>query len=160
MITDKKQVIENNQSFFQQLPYSESSDFIIEDYDVENDNVYLLRAPISYFKTDVLIVDAITGGCGPGDFGDEFVPDTLWGLSVTMACRIHDWTFQVWNDDKSFKVANDLFLKNMYSIIKQHGGFRWLQALRRMRARKYHYFVSNKRGKKSYKDNHLKYILD
>lgn len=39
------------------------------------------------------VIDEHTGGCGPGDFWDKLVPDTAWGESIFLACRIHDWMY-------------------------------------------------------------------
>ena len=145
-------IIAENQEFFKKLPFNSKYDACVFMYGKQ------LKAPFSFWQTNRDIVDAITGGCGPGGFGDKFVPDKIYGLSVTAACKVHDWTFGVWNDEESFNVANELFKENMYIIIKEHGGYKWLQWLRRRRAYKYYLAVA-KLGMSSYLDNHLKYIV-
>jgi hypothetical protein len=38
-------------------------------------------------------------GCGPGGIGDVFVPDSILGLDVSEACRIHDWYYRLWEGE-------------------------------------------------------------
>lgn len=150
----KEDVIKQNQEFFESLPFNAKDDHLV----TALIDGYEIRVPRSFVATDQELVDAITGGCGPGGFGDKFVPDTLYGLSITLACKVHDWTFGVWNDSYSFIIANDLFHINMLRIIKQHGGNRLIQWLRRRRAYKY-YLAVQKLGKSSYLDNHKEYLV-
>lgn len=55
------------------------------------DNTVLLIAPESYWCLDEKEKQKIIGGCGPGSFGDIFVPDTILGCQITEACKIHDY---------------------------------------------------------------------
>lgn len=62
-------------------------------------------------------------GCGPGKgIGDRIVPDHLLGLSIKIACSIHDhmYFWGVTKDDK--EMADRVFLQNMNRLIKAKGG--------------------------------------
>lgn len=116
---------------------------------------YELAAPLSFCIADEDLRNEITGGCGPGGVGDILVPDTLYFLSVRLACQIHDWCYGVWNDKKGFELSNNLFKNNMIRIIDQHGGNKLIKYLRKKRAYKYylavHYF-----GEPAFFDSYLK----
>lgn len=147
---------ENNQEFFKKLPFTYKNDPIVS---MKIDG-YILEVPKSFKESTQELISKVTGGCGPGYVGDWFVPDTMYFLKITPACKLHDWTFQVWNDKESFDVANDLFKRNLYAIIEQHGGWKIIQKLRKRRAGIYVKFVSGDLGYNSYIDNHLKYLMD
>lgn len=94
-----------------------------------------LYAPQAYWRMEPCVVDGITGGCGPGKFGDKFVPDTLWGLSVKPACRIHDFMYGLGGGVEEKNLADVTFLTNMMLIIKEKsktGLTRWLRMWRAM----------------------------
>ncbi|MCK5099015.1 MAG: hypothetical protein KAR45_12990 [Desulfobacteraceae bacterium] len=142
-----------NQEFFNKLPLNCKDDPIsIQEY-----KGYRLAAPKSFWDADQELRDAVVGGCGPGGSGDKLVPDTMYLLSVTAACAIHDWCFAIWNDKAGFKLANNLFKNNMLRIIDQRGGNNRIKCLRQKRAVKYfkgvHYL-----GEPSFFDSHLQYI--
>jgi len=72
-----------------------------------------LFAPQSYWDATPEEIEEYTGGCGPGKLGDYFVPDTLYGESIFLACQIHDWCYYV-----NEKYWGDLyFLMNMTILI-------------------------------------------
>lgn len=143
----------NNQEFFNSLPLSLENDPVI----MGNYKGYNLAAPVSFWVADQELRDSVAGGCGPGGIGDYFVPDTLYFLKVKPACKIHDWTYAVWNCKEGFELSNNIFKNNMLRIIQQHGGNKQLQCLRSRRAIKY-YKAVHYLGEPSYFDNHLKYI--
>lgn len=95
-----------------------------------------LVAPESYRKATHAERAAVCNGCGSKGLGGWIVPDTLYGLSISDACNVHDWCYAegVTHDDKL--AADRLFLDNMYRIIEAESvGF--LKPLRRLRARNY-----------------------
>ena len=107
-----------------------------------------LRAPQSFWEATELEVDAVTGGCGPGGVGDYLVPDTIWGLSIFLACRVHDWMYGECHKIESLseriiykKLADDWFLENI-NIIIETVGCRLLRPLRRRRAKTYFWAVA------------------
>ena len=58
-------------------------------------------------------------GCGPGGAGDKLVPDTMYGLDVSNACRIHDWYYRFYPENtKDYKPYPSLFAeKKMLSLL-------------------------------------------
>ena len=50
-----------------------------------------LYKPESYKRAQASEIDNVCNGCGSKGLGGWLVPDTLYGLSVTEACNIHDW---------------------------------------------------------------------
>jgi|AntDeeMinimDraft_6_1070357.scaffolds.fasta_scaffold13169_2 hypothetical protein len=141
------------EKFFNSLPINPEFDIISMGWY----NGYDLAAPRSFWNASQELRDAITGGCGPGGVGDYFVPDTIYGLDMKPACKIHDWTFVVWNNKAGFKKANNLFKNNMIRINKQNDGWKLLSKLRLKRIKKYygavHFF-----GEPSYFGSHLQYV--
>ena len=81
--------------------------------------------------------EKICNGCGSK--GGIDVPDTMYFLSVTEACDIHDF---MWHEAKALEdleYANEVFHSNMKIIIKR--GSWWLRGLRYSRAHKYYLAV-------------------
>ena len=79
---------------------------------------YNLLTPQSYLNASDEEVDEKTGGCGPGNIGDWFVPDTMYGESVFLACRIHDWMYGEGEDELDRRIADRTFLWNMTVLIQ------------------------------------------
>lgn len=103
----------------------------------------ILYAPNSYKELDPDKKSSICNGCGPqGKF--DFVPDTIWFLSIAEACNIHDYMYHIAEpiiEDK--KKADRVFLNNMLRIIEGRTKWRWLKILRRRRAYKYYLVVKH-----------------
>lgn len=80
-------------------------------------------------------------GCGPGGIGDWLVPDTIWGLSIKIACQIHDWYYRLSpGDTEEDRAAADRILyNNILRIVNAKGGN--LVSLRRLRAKTYYEMV-------------------
>lgn len=57
----------------------------------------------------------ICNGCGARDGID--VPDTIWGMSITRACNIHDWDYQLGKTTEAKDAADDRFRRNIQSLI-------------------------------------------
>lgn len=112
---------------------------------------YELAAPMSFWNASDELRNSLAGGCGPGGFGDYFVPDTIYGLSVKPACKIHDWCFAVWEDKAGFTLSNNIFKNNMIRINEQHKGPQWVKKLRLPRIKKY-YLAVHFFGEPSYYD--------
>ena len=102
-----------------------------------------LFAPQTYWNMTETARNEIAGGCGSGKVGDWLVPDTIYGLNVKKACRIHDVMYFLGTTNKDKKAADRVFLNNMLRIIK--GGTKWwlLRRLRILRA--YTYYKAVKR---------------
>lgn len=144
----------DNQVFFNSLPLNCKNDPI----SIGMLDGYNLAAPQSFWDADDELRNAIVGGCGPGGgIGDMLVPDRMWGLKVTAACKIHDWCFAGWNDKLGFELANDIFKNNLLRIIHQKKSCKFLKFLRKRRAIKY-YGAVQFFGETAFFDSHLQYI--
>jgi len=80
---------------------------------------FKLIAPLSFWNASEDEIDAKTGGCGPGNIGDWFVPDTLYGEPVFLACRVHDWMYGEGENKEDKKIADRCFLWNMTVLIQE-----------------------------------------
>ena len=82
-------------------------------------------------------------GCGPGGFGDFLVPDTVYGLSIRNACRIHDWGYRhALDNSEEDRAMHDRILKNnALRIVDNWTKYKWLRWLRYRRVQKYYIAV-------------------
>lgn len=78
-----------------------------------------LLVPQSYLDATEEEIDEKTGGCGPGNIGDWFVPDTMYGEPVYLACRIHDWMYGEGESKEDKKASDRVFLWNMTVLIQE-----------------------------------------
>ncbi len=99
----------------------------------------VLYAPKEYWETQDRT--AICNGCGTKGLGGILVPDTLYGLSVTDACNIHDWMYAYGRSAADKEEADRVFLNNMVRIVQGRTQWGWLKSLRLRRARKYYLAV-------------------
>lgn len=76
-----------------------------------------LIVPVTYRDADPDFIDKVTGGCGPGSWGDYFVPDTNLGESIFLACRIHDWMYREGTTAEDKWWADHFFLMNMNILV-------------------------------------------
>jgi len=90
-------------------------------------------------------------GCGPGGLGDWFVPDTMWGLSVRPACKIHDWDYRHGEgcSEEHRRECDERLRKNCLIIVDQFSKSEILRHLRHIRVNTYFYMV-HWFGKKAY----------
>jgi hypothetical protein len=90
--------------------------------------------------------------CGAGEgLGERIVPDTIWGLKISLACFVHDDMFE--RGEKTwahFHQSNSIFLKNIINIIHAYSKSRILKHLRLYRAVSY-YNAVDRFGKRSFK---------
>lgn len=93
-----------------------------------------LYAPISYWNAAQEERKAVCNGCGAK--GGIDVPDTMYGLSITQSCNIHDWMFKEGVTYADMMFANAMFLLNL--TIEIIAGSNWAtKPIRLMRATKY-----------------------
>lgn len=93
---------------------------------------FKILAPETYWNATEDEILAKTGGCGPGKIGDWFVPDTMYGESVFLACQVHDWMYGQGETLEDKKYADLTFLWNMTEIITGNDGALDLLRLRRV----------------------------
>ena len=82
-------------------------------------------------------------GCGPGGFFDYLVPDTIYLLSITDACAIHDWGYRHSPNASSAdrKEHDKILLNNSIRIIQYHTKYKSLYRLRMSRIKFYYNMV-------------------
>ncbi len=127
--------------FYKSLPVVAAFDSIV----IRSLDGYDLAAPESFwyylgFGNDL---SGVINGCGPRGLGDFLIPDTIYGLSVKPACKIHDWMFTIYNDEAGFKLANQVFLDNMIRINNSASKHELLKWIRMRRILKYYRAVSD-----------------
>lgn len=67
--------------------------------------------------------DYVCNGCGASDAFLDFVPDTIYGISVFESCRRHDWAYSVGGNTEAFNSANREFLNNLLTEVE--AGNKW-----------------------------------
>lgn len=96
---------------------------------------FILVVPTTFLKATPEEIEEKTGGCGPGEIGDWFVPDSIYGESIHLACRIHDWMYGEGKTKEDKKWSDIVFLINMTLLII--GGSNLLDVLRLRRVMTY-----------------------
>ena len=85
-------------------------------------------------------------GCGASKgLGDALVPDTMYGLSVRNACRIHDWYYGFWpyDTEEGRELADRVFRNNLLRIVRVKTANAILRFLRERRCITYYKAVRN-----------------
>lgn len=102
-----------------------------------------LYAPQSFLEAPAGLVRKVCNGCGSALSKFDFVPDTVWGLRISEACRIHDWMYFCGRGDAQKLEADVVFLGNLLRIIERAEGVvnRILRWPRRIRALTYYQAV-------------------
>jgi hypothetical protein len=71
------------------------------------------------------------------------VPETMWGLRVSLVCNIHDWTYQLCSTEEDEDLADCYFKSNLRRFIRSKSVDEpWLTKLRLARANVYFAVVS------------------
>ena len=99
-----------------------------------------LECPQSYLDATPAARAAICNGCGSAQAKFDFIPDTIYGMSIKYACWIHDWMYNFGRDLADKREADQTFLENMLTLIERdRTWYRWaLKSLMRRRALKYY----------------------
>jgi hypothetical protein len=79
----------------------------------------------------------ICNGCGAANSKFDFVPDSIYFLSIREACYRHDYAYHIGETEMDRLAADRQFLNNMFTIIEQQSNF-IMRPLRRRRALKYY----------------------
>lgn len=91
-----------------------------------------LEAPDEYHDADPEKIDDVVNGCGPESIS-FLVPNSILGVDISGACRVHDWEYYEGNRPR--KEVDARFLRNMMILVDARGGI--LRYIRRMVARWY-----------------------
>lgn len=70
--------------------------------------------------------------CGAGQgLGEALIPEKIWGLRISPACHIHDYSWEV-ADREEFTFTNFLFLANLLILIWHGSGMAmyWVRSYR------------------------------
>ena len=76
--------------------------------------------------------------CGAEDARFDYVPDTIFGLSIKMACCIHDDRYSRGGREADRILADMEFLSNMLTIINSHKKWYYTHWLARKRTMIYY----------------------
>jgi len=100
-----------------------------------------LYAPESFWRASARVRGVVSNGCGTSGWKGELVPETMYGLDVSLACDIHDWMYHEGETQEDKDQADRVFLNNLLRIIQHAAGPWLLRTLRRRRARTYYQAV-------------------
>ena len=87
--------------------------------------------------------------CGAENAMFDFVPDTIFGLSIVGACCRHDFRYQLGGTEYDKLLADREFLYNMLDIIRENDKWYYPTFLARHRAITYYHAV-RKHGNSSF----------
>ncbi|USN48495.1 MAG: hypothetical protein H6626_05230 [Pseudobdellovibrionaceae bacterium] len=74
-------------------------------------------APYSYWNNSSKSKQ--TNGCGSKGLIGDLVPDSLLGTNITKVCNIHDYMYSLGEVKEYRKIADQIFLKNMFIAINE-----------------------------------------
>lgn len=127
-------------------------------YTYDNANTYRLIDACNYYDleypkeleelSDEEIPYYWNGIGGEGCWYNDFIPDTVWGLDISLASGPHDIAYHVGETEEDRTKADEEFLRNMYKIIDKESTW----ALKWVRKRRvYKYYLSVRMfGKESF----------
>lgn len=107
-----------------------------------------LYCEYNYEATAEILRKKEVNGCGPGGWKFDLVPDTIYGLSVTDACNIHDWMYHFGKTIEDKDRADRSFLNNMVRLVNGRSADNWfvrniLKPMRLRRVKIYYEAVSH-----------------
>jgi hypothetical protein len=97
----------------------------------------ILDCPRSMAEADFEEIMLVTNGCGRDGLEGRLVPDSIWWLDISPACRVHDWMYGEVESLQDERDADSLLAKNLISLIQQKTDNKFLLWLRLHRAYKY-----------------------
>ncbi len=78
-----------------------------------------LVAPADYWELTEDQKKQIVNQCGPDGPLNSLVPNSLFGLDISDECDAHDWMFVQAKNSRELKEADDVFLMNMKSKVRE-----------------------------------------
>lgn len=79
-----------------------------------------------------------SNGCGAEVARFDFVPDTIYGVSIFETCRRHDWAYKVGKTNEDKEKADREFLNNMLRVVESVDSWWYPTMLARRRCLKYY----------------------
>ena len=108
---------------------------IIDTLQLVRDGV--LDADPRFLETPIDELLKICNGCGAAGAKIDFVPDTIWGLSVRPVCNLHDFDYHFGITISHKESGDRRMLNNNLRMIQAYSS-RMLRKLRRIRALTYY----------------------
>ena len=102
----------------------------------------VLYAPASFLATPFDDVYDTVNGCGAANSKFDFVPETIWGLYIGDACKIHDWMYEEGRTVEDKEEADRVFLNNILRLIDRDDKWYRPKFFLRLRARTYYVTVT------------------
>lgn len=104
----------------------------------------VLYAPASFLIPKVAELLKVINGCGAANSKFDFVPDTIYGLYIGAACKIHDWMYHEGRSIEDKEEADRVFFNNLLRIILRSKK-KWYRPkiLMRRRAKSYYKLVKS-----------------
>ena len=106
----------------------------------------MLFAPPGYWRMSPEHRADICNGCGTKGLCGYVIPDTIWFLSIKVACDIHDFMYATGLTAEDKIVADRVFLYNMQRLIAAGWQWKWLMRRRTNLAEIYYDFVVKRGG--------------
>lgn len=100
----------------------------------------------SYLKASPELRDAICNGCGPAAAKFDFVPDSMYGLSISEVCDIHDWDYHEGKTIEDKQLADRRMHNNLLRRINFEPSNFLIRWLRQRRAKLYYLAVKWRGG--------------
>jgi hypothetical protein len=97
----------------------------------------ILECPKTMAEADFDEIMIVTNGCGRAGFEGILVPDSIWWLDISPACRVHDWMYGEVESLQDERDADSLLAKYLIILIQQKTENKILLWLRLRRAYKY-----------------------
>ena len=88
-----------------------------------------------FLKLSEFAKSRICNGIGAASGITKNLPSTIWGLDCSVAGDIHDYDYYIGGTVTDRRIADLVFLHNLYIVIDE--GIWLLQGVRKMRARTY-----------------------
>ncbi len=101
-------------------------------------------------QSNYTLLDIWNGVGAEGDFINPFIPETMYGLNVSLMSLPHDWAFFIGKTKREYHFANsDMFL-NGNLIIFKHSDYWFSKQARVLRNCKYYLGVESDSGWKAF----------
>ena len=97
----------------------------------------VLYAPASFLMASIRDLEDVCNGCGAANAKFDFVPDKVYGLTMTPVCHIHDLDYELGDTAIEKERADYRFLVNGFAYINHKSGV-FKAFLRRRRWLKYY----------------------
>lgn len=99
-----------------------------------------IKYPIWYSEE---AANKVNNGCGTSGWKGKLVPDTIYGISISEACKVHDFEYHMGLIADEKEMADIRFLANIKLTIKHESKWSsFLNPLRYVRAKTYYNAVA------------------